>query len=166
MSAYIVDKDHILFLINAAMSRRINPHGFSWWFEPNGKRDQIGYGDYEKATEIGNLLWLENVKSVSARYPGESSGTLPGPIGGSFVIEKRDLSATFDEVDPVQVLKSCDCYEYQSCEHAEWKSSEAKAFIDALRKDAWNALPGYDAAEWGAPKANRNCVNLRAMMAA
>jgi hypothetical protein len=28
--------------------------------------------------------------------------------------------------DPVQVLKSCDCYEYQSCEHDGWEDSEAR----------------------------------------
>ena len=158
MSAYIVDKEHIVYLVQAAMSRAMNPHGgsFSWVWDCDRetgvyKRDTIACNDYAHAAEVGNMLWLENVKSVSARYPGESSGKLPGPIGGSFVIESADITH-WPQIEPVQVLKACDCYAYQTCEHDEWKDSQAHAFIERLRSAAVHALPGYDAAEWGAPK--------------
>lgn len=154
MSAYIVDKDHILYLVEAAMSRQLSRHGgqFSWYHGEPGEHFQLGAGDYERAAEVANMLWQENIKSVSARYPNESSATLPGPVGEDFVIASHDFSFTGFNIEPVQVLASCDCYVYQSCEHEGWQSSEAHAFIERLRSHAWHALPGYDKAEWGAPK--------------
>lgn len=100
------------------------------------------------------MLWRENIKSVSHRYPHESSATLPGPRDCEFVITESDFGCVllWDHFDPAQVLKACDCFEYQSCEHDEWESSEAHAFIQSLRSSAWHALPEYDGAEWGAPK--------------
>ena len=46
------------------------------------------------------------------------------------------------------MLKALACYEYQACEHAEWPTSEAYQFCEALRRRAIPRAPGYDAAEW------------------
>ena len=150
MSAYIVGKDHILYLLAAMVSRRICPHGFYWFH--GGRTTEPLAADMDKAAELANALWLENIRSVSARYPGESSGTLPGPGCGSYVILATDFSRNrWQEMDPVQVLKAIDAYAYQSCEHDGWESSEAHAICEALRHRAIQALPGYEEAEWGAP---------------
>ena len=109
MSAYIVGKDHILYLLAAMVSRRICPHGFYWFH--GGRTTEPLAADMDKAAELANALWLENIRSVSARYPGESSGTLPGPGCGSYVILATDFSHNrWQEMDPVQVLKAIDAY--------------------------------------------------------
>lgn len=151
MSAYICDRGHIIYLVAAAMSRQLNRSGgiFSWYHEK--QRRELSSSDFERAAEVANMLWRENIKSVSHRYPNESSATLPGPIDENFVIEPKDIPACLAEFKPVQVLKSCDCYGYQTCEHEDWETSEAHTFIQALRARAWHSLPGYDDAEWGAP---------------
>jgi hypothetical protein len=166
MSAYIVDRKHILYLVEAAMSHRITKYGpFSWYHGNPQQRGELGSTDYAHAADVANMLWRENIASVSARYPNESSDSLPGPTGGSFVIKEADFAGTcFEQFDPVQVLKACDCYHYQSCEHDDWKSSEAKAFVDSLRANAWHELQGYDAAKWGAPEPMRGAVRLSAMI--
>jgi hypothetical protein len=151
MSAYIVSKNHILYLVTAALSRKICLHGCHWWPVPGESYKTLRACDYPLAEEMANLLWRENLASVSCRYPNESSATLPGAREKRFIITRRDLATVF-EFDPVQVFKACDCYEYQSCEHAGWHASEARAFIEGLRQCAWQALPGYDDAEWGAPE--------------
>jgi hypothetical protein len=151
MSAYVVDRNHILYLLAAATSSAIEPHGkFSWFHD--GHWHYVRSDESERAAEVANLLWRENIASVSARYPNESRATLPGPCYENFVIEPAEFPASFKVINPVQVIKACDCYEYQSCEHEAWKTSEAHAFISALRSAAWRALPGYDDAEWGAPR--------------
>lgn len=157
MSAYICDRDHIVYLIEAALSHEIGRSGggtFSWYHRgaPNSadRHKQLGGGEYERAAEIANMLWMENIKSVSHRYPGESSATLPGPIDENFVIEPGDFRV-FRRIRPIQVLKACKCYAYQSCEHPEWEQSEAYAFIESLKESAIASLPGYEDAEWGAP---------------
>ncbi len=165
MSAYIVDKNHVLYLLGAADSRscRGNYGPLTWYH--NDEHHKLPSDD-EALAEVGNMLWMENVKSVSARYPNESSGTLPGPKGGGFVITPNDVNRIlWDRFDPVQVIKACDCFNYQSCEHEGWKTSEAFAFIESLRHSAWGHLPGYESAEWGAPEPmKRNVVSLASLM--
>jgi hypothetical protein len=164
MSAYIVDKEHVLYLVEAAMSRRIGGGAFYWMWGNPTQSAKLGCTDYERAVEVANMLWRENIKSVGTRYEG-SSATLPGPKGGEFVITRADFQGVrWLQFNAVQVIKACDCFNYQSCEHGdEWEASEAKAFIDSLRASAWRELPGYDEAEWGAPAVYenaRNCVSL------
>jgi hypothetical protein len=160
VSAYIVDRDHILYLIVAALSVSEDRNGFRWFH--GGEWKQIGLGELEAQAEAANMLWRENIKSVSARYPNESSATLPGPIGENFVIQTGDCSCWLRPVDLAQVFKACDCYVYQTCEHDDWEKSESFAFITAIRRDAWHKLPGYDAAEWGTPKRTARAWNAMA----
>jgi hypothetical protein len=166
MSAYIVDKNHILFLLAAMTSRTIGRnYGFSYYHEPNGERVKVVDGDCEQIAQIGNLLWRENIASVSARYSDKTSATLPGPRGGSFEVTAQDVArAHYNRIDPLHVLKSCACYEYQSCEHAGWKTSEAHAIIADLERAAWQSLPGYDDAPWGAPEQIPGGVRLTSLI--
>lgn len=80
------------------------------------------------------MLWDENYRSVNHRY-GESEIT---PEYRWQPVRR----------DPVSVLKAIACYEYQSCEHEGWRSSEARQFCDELRHRMIQFLPGYDEAEW------------------
>lgn len=145
MSAYIVTKEHIQYLIAAMQSRRIcQSYGFSYW---NGQdRIAVRAGDYAQCAAIGTLLWQENVKSVNARYQDQSDA-------GRYTLSASEASHTiWQEIDPVQVIKACHCLEYQSCEHDGWETSDAKRILDTLIKCACHALSGYDQAEWGAPE--------------
>ncbi len=161
MSAYIVDRNHVLYLVEAAMSHRLNPYGgnFRWyWNDGNG---ELGCADYDRAAEVANMLWRENIKSVSTRYPNESSATLPGTVDAKLIDERDFNGVRWFDFEPVQVIKACDCFDYQSCEHGdEWQTSEAKSFIDSLRSHAWHALAAYDKAEWGAPPVYANGANV------
>src|SRR5262245_14347801 len=157
MSAYMVDRNHIRYLVEAARCRRLNGDGTLYWFHCG-----VAYLlDSNKGTDcvnrppaaVGQMLWDENRTSIEARYPDtrEDFSNATGPCDESFVYDRHELLSR-EPFDPVQVLKSCACYEYQACEHDGWKDSEAHAFIEALRDHAIAALPGYDNAIWGAPK--------------
>lgn len=151
MSAYICDKNHLIYLAKATES----PCGaryssFSYYFE--NQTHYVKPSDYTAQADVANMLLMENIKSVGYRYNQKSSAGLPGPTSVD-IVSVRDISRTFfRSFDPVQVIKACDCYSYQACEHEGWKTSQAKAFIDALRKSASKAFPGYDDACWGAPE--------------
>ncbi len=153
MSAYICDRNHIVYLVSAALSRTFRQGGGDFYWYHNGESHRLSGGDYAYAAEVANMLWRENIKSVSHRYPGESSATLPGPVGEDFVIE-ADAFPAFSHFDPLQVLQSIACFSYQTCEHDEWEDSEAFAFCEALKSAAIHALPGYDKTVWGAPEPN------------
>ena len=159
MSAYIVDKEHVQYLVDAAM-QSASGGAFRWYH--GGEWRELQKGDKERAAEVANMLWCENIKSVSHRYPYESSATLPGTRqgAGEVVTEDDFHGIRWLNFVPVQVAKACDCYAYQSCEHDEWETSEAKAFTDSLKESQWRRLPGYDAAEWGAPEVYANAKNV------
>lgn len=152
MSAYIVSKKHIVFIVAAAMSPRILRHSsaFRWYWDlPNENQcGELRPGDAERAAEVANMLWMENVKSVAARYPNESSATLPGPVGEDFVITPSDIKFCLPDVGVVPVLKAIHGLEYQSCEHDGWRKSEAYSFLKSLEGALIRTLPGYEDAEW------------------
>ena len=157
MSAYVVGREHIIYLVEAGLVLpnwgRRHSH-ITWIWNIDGEYEDIKRGelypaDYEAAQRVGQMLWDENLASVRYRYP-DSPDKLPGPIDCDY--QYPETTPPFMHIDPIQVLSSCDCYGYQSCEHDGWATSEAKAFIGALQQRAWMALPGYEDAKWGAPE--------------
>lgn len=154
MSAYVVSRGHIRYLVEAALhlepdqfregSRR---EGLRSYYH-DGKRHEV---NSDTADALGLMLWRECEKSVRARYPNDGPSDLPGPVGDGPRFGYVHKMAWNHRFDVVQVIKAIRCYEYQSCEHQEWESSQAKAFCDALLAHAASCLPGYEEAEWGCP---------------
>lgn len=132
MSAYVVDKAHVDALVTAGLVY--------------GRRYPLRWGadhqhvlDHENAGEVGAMLWRENDRSVSYRY---SEG--PTGYGTDVPYEHKQRPV----LSPVAVLKALDCYEYQTCEHPDWRQSQAYQFCDSLRRLVIGALDGYEAAAW------------------
>ncbi len=146
MSAFIVSRKHIQYLVQAALDLpgRTVQGGRLYWY--NKGPHQLPYGDSEMENRVGQILWDENIKSVLYRYPGDTKETAPGPIGESY--EYTHTYFPPKHIDPVQTLKACACLDYQSCEHPEWEASEAHAILEAIRNAAIAALPGYEDANW------------------
>ena len=162
MSAFEVDHTHIDVLISAALIRQ---HGdtLSWY---HGEIPQTApgealpsHGDYlaaldktrrevtsDNAGMWGALLTAENRRSVNHRYDEDE---IEDPY------EFTRYAGTFS---PVAILKAISCYEYQSCEHPEWKTSEAKSFCDALRTHMIHSLAGWDKAAWEVTDASQVTV--------
>jgi len=154
MSACMVSEGTIRYLVAAGL-RPGSADRLHWWHE--GKPRQLMEYDLEPGdtrpdasyvtpSELGRLLWEANAESIRARYPHDAD--MVGPGGACPWYEHRPAHWPYE---PVQTLKSCDCFEYQACEAETWEASEAKAVIQALRRAAGRALPGYEAADWGAP---------------
>jgi hypothetical protein len=109
----------------------------------------------EDADRLGRLLVAENLRSIHARYPDTigSDDNVPGPIDpywNDYWYQGRSRRPS-----AVEGLKLLDCYEYQACESAEWHTSEARQFCEALRSRLIAHVPGYSEApwEWTAEKA-------------
>jgi hypothetical protein len=155
MSAYVVGRNHIRYLVEAAQHIAIRDHSpnFSWYH--NRERQEL---TSENASEVAQMLWNENIASVQYRYPDDTDETMPGPMGETFVYyhqtcpeQGRRMAGPYfkHNFNVAQILMSTDCYEYQSCEHPGWESSEAYSFIQALRRRTWPHMPGYRDATWG-----------------
>jgi hypothetical protein len=129
MSAFIVGNKHISAMLQA--SQRIRYAGDGASYRWNGQ----SYYFNGNRQEIGQKLVDENYRSVNHRY-GENER--PHEF-------KMEYLPRFSAV---QIIKACDCYNYQTCETPDWKETEAYAISQALRERAIDLLPGYDEAEW------------------
>lgn len=164
MSAYVVDKRDIDLLVRAALDARpeamswwrVDEAGeYAGWRElsrhAESKTDD-DYKAYYTPSQLGQILVSENVRSVSHRYsePGRTTyygsdvaaemddldadlGELPGPCD-AYYMGPYIYSDPGHEPTPGEVFSLIDCLDYQSCEHDEWRQSEAFAFLTALRK--------------------------------
>ena len=128
MSAFIVGKDHIDALVRAHQTYN------------------RGLMSAELA-EVGAMLWAENVKSVQYRYPQDNGDELPGPINCEWASPYTFPNDT-PLLAPVGLLKALSCYEYQSCEHPGWATSEAHKWVERTRTHAISHLPGWEEAAW------------------
>lgn len=126
MSAFVVSDNHILVLVEAA--RR-----YTWDRE---KPETIHRG-VENWQEIVDILIAENYRSVNHRYPHQAE---------PHKIQYKPMS-TFS-FTPVDILKACDCYDYQACETNDYRQTQAAKIIDRIRAMAISKLPGYDKAPW------------------
>jgi hypothetical protein len=120
MSAWLCSEEHISLIVNAI-------------------------GGNEKQFK---MLVKENIRSLSARYPGRD-----------FLADwKREAKAyrfqkSFAAIDRTQVVKSCDSYDYQACETDNYRETEAAAYVEMVRRDAINQGgksegAEYDRADW------------------
>lgn len=147
MSAYVVERHHIIYLVKAALHLS-EPDAFYWHY---GEGDLIvAPWSIKSQVHIAQVLWDENIHAVAIRYPNSD---LPGPIEDDYVITEKDFRRMhWDKFDLPQITKSCECYNYQAMEDPEYENTVAFAFIKRLLSLALNSLPGYKEAVWGAPE--------------
>jgi len=151
MSAYVVDRNHIAYLVTSAIElARLNGCNSFRWTGPDGERNELAPGDKRGANRAGQMLWDENIRSVLYRYPQDTRETMPGPIGEDFKY-RHDFQAVW-EFNAAAVIKSCHCWAYQTCETPDHENTAAWAFVDALQRAAASHVQGYSSAPWGAPK--------------
>lgn len=147
MSAFEVDATHIDVMVSAAL-QRIHGDRLTWYHGLDAETEPgealPSRGDYlenlrkarrevtpENAGMWGALLVAENRRSVNHRYAEDE------------IEEPYEFTEYTGHFDPVKMLGAINCYEYQACEHPGWKTSEARAFCEALRDRMIHALPGY-----------------------
>lgn len=155
MSAYVHGTDHIDLIVSLAVRveasfARPNPQsrfGF----------DAVGLTTSTDSTpikitpdDLGRLLMVENIASVRQLYP-----TLDDTPEG-IEYDLRVSSYTYRPVPldtsdlgahwAVAGLRALRSYDYQSCEHDGWKTSDARAWIEAIQTRLFAHIPGYDQA--------------------
>lgn len=142
MSAWVVSKRHIDAMVQAGLETARRDGGEFTYYHGTRRCELDG----DSADRVGAMLWEENKRSVDYRY-SETNEREP------YTFQRRPSLA------PVVILKALDCYEYQSCEHDAWNTSEARAYCEALRKALISELPGYNAAPWGLDEAEREVAS-------
>jgi hypothetical protein len=123
VSAWLVSKKHIDVLVHA----RSIP---TFWNVPENEID---------STQLGQMLWRENMYSLEARYSDKIDEEL---IQSYSYTEPQHLPI-------ITIIKSFSCYEYQSCEHESWKMSPSYVYCHDMKLALITCLPGYEEAPWG-----------------
>lgn len=144
MSAWVVDKKHIQYLVGVAMGMELEYH-----FQGQTKT-------IEDPIHIANLLWDANKNSVAVL--AENQQGWYNELNGDDALKYNYYRS--EEIDPIiesnmeQVYKACQCFECMSNEFKAWKDSEACAIITTLKLEASNRIitntPAYTLANWGA----------------
>jgi hypothetical protein len=170
MSAWIVDRKHIDLLVSYACRGYHGQYAGDaraarWVAEDPAEAawPQWTYRDARHAVDVdgetvsgpdylGRILWTENVRSIHYRYPDTlDGGSYPGPLdfsaGEALAYRHTDHAYM---LTPREAIHACDCLDYQSCEHPEWRSSEAYRALQAIRELAIAALVTEgDSGPWG-----------------
>lgn len=140
MSAFLVSDTHLNYLVSYASLHRV-----SYWDKKAQRRIEV-FGEEQAAF---NLLFGANVESINERYQENTP-----PMPSKFLLDAGHF-------DPVQVIKACNCYDYQACEVDDYEATLAAHLVDAIRSEAIRHLPGYEAAEWGVPeRVQGNVISL------
>lgn len=142
MSAFVVSHKHINTILTFAATRK-NYAVEVRHLSDGSSLDLSDRADLQKAADI---LYGQNVRSVSHRYNDEPANQLPG------VITEVGHAITYRMILPtesaVQIIKACDCLGYQSCETDDWEQTDAYKIMTAIRERATEAIPGMDSAKW------------------
>lgn len=139
MSAYVVSDKHINALVSFLASNHFSANYYDREDVANDLRNK------DTAQRFAQMLKEQCIKSVMIRYPQDTLETLPGPANLRLEIEYQPVYG----MKPVEILKACDCYDYQSCEDPNYRLTESAHFVDAVRHCAIHRLPEYeDARGW------------------
>ena len=119
MSAFIVSDYHINALVTYGINRKAQLYTKDGWEDFNE----------DTAWALASRLYRANVCSVNRRY-GERTRTT------GFRFQRVDISG----LTAADIVKACDCLEYQSCEVKTWERSRARKTLQAIRESAIKAL--------------------------
>jgi hypothetical protein len=95
------------------------------------------------------MLVAENIRSLESRYPGRDFLEEWKQEARGY----RFLSGDGVRVSPTQLVKLCNCYDYQACETDDYKTTRAAEFVEcvrkyALRQGGMKSGRQYDDAVW------------------
>jgi hypothetical protein len=98
-------------------------------------------------TEIGRVLWRENMHSVWYRYPGtqERDSDYPGPVDfTASSVDAYTYTRPDGPLDYSHLAKEARSYVYNACEHPGWVNSKAREWTAMLL----DALEAAEVAKW------------------
>lgn len=132
MSCFIVSDKHISSILKFADRPQYGAPARIW---TNEREYQIW--QTVVINKVGQILVNQNYASYAALYEGESV------TPHEFTYNEQVTRLT-----PVEIIKLCNAYEYQSDNTPDYSNTPAHKIIKAILDRAINELPGYDAAEW------------------
>jgi hypothetical protein len=91
----------------------------------------------EEAVATVGMLARENRRSLSYRYG-------PDHEPARLVFYRPP----FPPLSPVEIVKACDCYDYQACESPDYSETEAARLVNRIARTAAHKFKGWEEAAW------------------
>lgn len=136
MSAFIVDPSLINGILTFVSADR---YDVRVCFEDK----QLSFKSEKDLNTMAQILMDENYRSVNSRYRSQNK-----PILVEF--KSKYTNKNGRRITSLEVLKACDCYDYQACETDNYTMTLAHKIIDVIRSNAIGRLAGYDKIDcWG-----------------
>ena len=132
MSAYIVTNATINAVLHYYRSSR-DGGSVLRLYERGGGREIGPWHNYATWKKMGQIIYAQNVRSVNFRYNDN--------------VPETDYCYAFPLIpplSPLEIIRLCDCIDYQSCETPDWHDTEACWFVQQIKNHACRKLPGYD----------------------
>ena len=138
MSAYVVNADHVAQLVLHAKNLSSST-SFGSWFNPIAKDHiDLDVDSFEnEEIALGFFLAWANCKSVDYRY-GEDDPKETAQHVNDVVQAIR--SRKMRELELFELIKMCDCLEYQCCEVEDYYSTDQHFLISRIKDIFVDAL--------------------------
>lgn len=131
MSAFLCSEKHINTLVAYGVHNDVSAYIL-------GNAGQKYWQAFRKDPDlIAGILTTANVESVNYRYDEDTVLT-----------DVKYTSVATAHLSPIQIVKLCNCYDYQACEVDDYDDSPAASIVRAIREAAIRNVPGYEDAEW------------------
>lgn len=127
MSAFLVGDYHINCLLTFAK------HNDAYLYTKGVYCGKLSKAQKDELSRIGQILTNENNRSINHRYKETKQ-----PETYQF---KEILNRRFK---PIEILKACQCFDYQACETDDYETTNAKDIVQRIRLCAIRCLPEYD----------------------
>lgn len=127
MSAYLCNPEDFALLAAYALKPGAPRHFYN-----------VADGDYievENAADIALILAWENINSLESLYPfyGPAGGFLCGTLQEFLAEVKLAAAKRYDYNNLLKVKRVLFCYDYQSCEHPDYRKSDAYSLVRGLK---------------------------------
>ena len=159
MSAYLCEHVHVEFLVSAGLFVRDYPPRTMAEADRQAqclRQENLASLRYRYAEQY--LSWTDDAIAADSGVGPQPPYTIHTYQRDCCYFQNRTISLP---ARIAQVCKAIACYEYQSCEHPGWRTSEARAYCHALRVAWCKKLPGYEEAAWGSPSLGSSCPSLQ-----
>ena len=129
MSAYVVKADHIAQLVLHSKKHQDCPH---WYNRVAGDRIDLDVDSFENAEiALGFFLAWANCRSVDFRYPSEVNSKVNAVYANEVV--QKIKSRKLRDLELFELIKMCDCLEYQCCEVEDYYSTDQHFLISRIK---------------------------------
>lgn len=125
MSSFPVNAVMIDVMVSYALQRDSSGDTLTYYWDNPERQVKV---TVENAGEVALMLYDWNREATWADEPDAPPYYFTQWIG---------------YMEPVKMLRVIHCYEYQSCDPANWERTEAHAFLATLERRVIHALPGY-----------------------